>query len=108
MDIDKLKIIFNKVSLGEASREEVLLIESIEDEKFFSYIEEFKLGSTQASLYNLGLIFEEEEEVEIDTTYSEVIPEYSNVNKVKVFARRKGLLKRFFRQKQRIRKQDLI
>lgn len=106
--IENLKDIFIKISLGESTLEERSLVERLDNDLFFSYLEEFGIGVNYTSVINFDHEWEIEMEKGLDTSYSEVIPESSNISDVKIFARKKGLLKRFLKRKQRIRNQDLI
>ena len=104
MELSKIQTIFNKVSLGEATSEDRDFLESLTEETFFSYLEEFKGAQSVEINCALDMLIEEtrEEVKELDTSYSsEIIPEASNNSAVRNYARNKGLAKRFIK-KQRI------
>ena len=107
MELNKLKDLFVKVSLGEATRDEVAIVERIEEDKFFSYLKDFNIGNDNSVRSNEILEVNDYEnespEEELETSYSSVIVETPEVSKVRKFATDKRKLKSFLK-KQRIRK----
>ena len=102
--MEGVKKILRRISLGEASVEDREALSRIPDEVFYSELESLELENLGSSPSTIDILINEtrEEVRELDSSYSEVIPQSSNNTKIRSFARSRILTKRFLK-KQRVK-----
>lgn len=102
--MENVKDILKRISLGEATVEDRMTLDSIDEEIFYSELQKIEEENQDKEFSTLDIIINEtkEEILELDSKYSEVIPESSNISKVRKYAKNRGLVKRFL-VKQRVK-----
>lgn len=106
--VENVNNILHRISIGEATLEDRQILDSLDEDIFYSELHKIEQENYDKEYSTLDIIINEtkEEILELDSKYSEVIPESNNISQVRQYAKNKGIVKRFLR-KQRVKEYNL-